>query len=90
MNYKNLALIIFMDMPLELTRATVSEALDEMWKARLVFATKHGANVIFCQQGTVGGTHLNREKIESNLSVPGHQGLHQKLQNEPPLDMSLG
>jgi len=33
MNFKNLALIIFMDMPLEMTRATVTDALDEMWKS---------------------------------------------------------
>ena len=40
-------------------------------------------------------THLNRENIEPNLSVPGFQGHHenaliQELRNEPPLDTPAG
>ena len=31
MDYKNLAMVIFMDMPAEMTRSTVSEALNGMW-----------------------------------------------------------
>ena len=37
--------------------------------------------------------HLNRDQVESNLSVPGIKGCHEnalsELQNEPPLQMSV-
>ena len=40
-------------------------------------------------------SQLNRDKIESNLNVPGIHGrqgdrLHQEPRNEPPLFVSLG